>query len=251
MKKLNAANPGVLRPLRAQDLQNIWDAFAKIHAQSLTMAPRIISGFYDKGDGYLSEGVVMVAKTLYYHPDTSGSRIAIGANVYGKQTSGVDTRVFGDSTVNDFAYDMLANTDTSGTLIGNFSLANINLWRLKATQKERIVKGVLRFDFTNNCTFTPYDSSADSDIAIESISYPTTKTALIEIKDGSNVLMKAGFNIAPVQTTDMDFLVDAGLYPKVIMLPQSTTGFLFKWENSPTEFPLNMFAFHVEIAFAL
>lgn len=69
IKTINPANPGLKRPLRLSDLQNVWDglteALASETVHSLTTT-KIVSGLHMLG-GILTPGVIAYKGKLYYY----------------------------------------------------------------------------------------------------------------------------------------------------------------------------------------
>ena len=69
IKTINPANPGLKRPLRLSDLQNVWDglteAFASETINSATTI-KIVSGLHILG-GILTPGVIAYRGKLYYY----------------------------------------------------------------------------------------------------------------------------------------------------------------------------------------
>jgi len=196
LKKLNSANAGVKRPLRVSDLQDIWNALGTLFTSDVSTDTIIVSGFNDKGNGYLSAGIAVKAGKLYYHPDVEGYRILIGGVVYGNEIDGVDVRVFDDTTEQDFSFNVVASTGTSAVVLGTFTLNFIAQRRKK--QQVREVYGTLTFNpnFTvlpfspadMTVTFTP-DNVEDSDVTADIVEL-SEKYALISITDGNDERMR-------------------------------------------------------------
>lgn len=204
IKKINNANAGIKRPVRVSDLQDIWVAFNKINAISETADPIILSGFYDKGDGYLSEGVIALGGILYYHPDIAGSRIAIGATAYGHEVGGVDQRVFEDSTTQDFSFNMIAKTTVSGVDFGELTMSRINVIRVKGGSKT--LTGSIYFDSDaafishpniwmdiDNFDGLPFDSF---EITKSEMTLTDFRIRIKRLEDGKR--MSPNFNITPI-----------------------------------------------------
>lgn len=220
IKKINSANAGVKRPLRASDLQDLWTAITLMHAQDNTTGIFILYGFNDKGDGNLSAGVVMSGGVLYYHPDVVGYRIAIDANVYGTELDGVDERVFDDASTQDFSFNMIASTVASAVDLGVFSLNYIQQHR-KAT-KYREVTGVLSFTVLDvgagsfDKSFTP-DNDEDDDVIVNATIVQTAKTLGFKIEDGDGNRMKKDFVIIPEASAGMLTVIAAGESPDIML----------------------------------
>lgn len=236
IKKINDANAGVKRPLRVSDIQDVWTALNKINGLSGNSDPVVVSGFYDKGDGYLSEGVIAKDGVLYYHPDVAGSRIAIDANAYGNQLAGVDQRVFEDQTTQDFSFDMVANITSSAVDLGIMSLARIEDLRPKGVRRE--VTGVVKFDIGGSTfSFTP-DDSGDNDIVItytfngESLPTKPYIDVVITLTDGDNNSINKDVTITPVMSDTMRLKSDAGLLPDTFGVGEDAAeDLVFIWNN--------------------
>lgn len=133
VKTINSVVPSVKRPLRFEDLQNVWDGLAVSLSGDTPLGVRIISGFWPNPDGSLSAGCISFNGELWYHPDTVGRRITPTDTVYfGKVPSG-DLRTFDDSTTRDMSFDNLLFTDPNlgGINLGQpFSPGNVAAWRV-------------------------------------------------------------------------------------------------------------------------
>lgn len=131
IKRINDVNAGVRRPFRLSDIQDLYDGLNQALALGTNTVPRILCGFDDNGNGTLSAGVVAWKGALYFHADTTGNKITIGANVYAREIASSDLRFFADGTEQVFSYDRVAGvTASGGTLIGAFTLANVSTWRM-------------------------------------------------------------------------------------------------------------------------
>jgi len=225
IKKLNDANAGVKRLLRISDLQDIWDALSLLHDQNADSGVFILYGFNDKGDGNLSQGVVSKDGVLYYHPDVSGARIAIGVEVYGHQLAGVDERVFDDATTQDFSFNMVANTVNTGVSLGAFTL-NYVAQRRKNPKEFREVTGILSFAVLEvggpnlDANFIP-DNAEDSDVVVDAIILVGAKTLGLTIKDGNAVRMKKNFTAYLEATDNVLTMIPLGQTPDFLMSSKS------------------------------
>jgi hypothetical protein len=141
LKQINSANPGTRRPFRISDLQDLWDSLNVLHCEDFA-GTRIIFGFNVKGDDNLSAGVVAKDGKLYYHPDVTGYRIAVGSEVFGNLIDGVDERVFSDSTTQDFSFNAVASTVSSSVSLGTFTKDFIE--RSRVNKRYRTITGVIR-----------------------------------------------------------------------------------------------------------
>lgn len=129
--KLNSANPGVKRPLKVQDLADLWYGLNTALAQGTETSPRILCGFNvsDDGDSFTS-GVIAHNGRLYLYDD--GDPIFFEDSIYGAEISTNDNRVMGDGTTQLFSYACIAtkgSTLPGAVFIGEASPSNIRAWR--------------------------------------------------------------------------------------------------------------------------
>lgn len=129
--KLNSANPGVKRPLKVQDLADLWYGLNTALAQGTETSPRILCGFNvsDDGDSFTS-GVIAYNGRLYLYDDSDP--IFFEDSIYGVEISTDDNRVMGDGTTQLFSYACIATKDSTlpgAVFIGEASPSNIEAWR--------------------------------------------------------------------------------------------------------------------------
>lgn len=129
--KLNSANPGVKRPLKVQDLADLWHGLNTALAQGTETSPRILCGFNvgDDGDSFTS-GVIAYNGRLYLYDDSDP--IFFEDSIYGAEISTDDNRVMGDGTTQLFSYACIATKDSTlpgAVFIGEASPSNIRAWR--------------------------------------------------------------------------------------------------------------------------
>lgn len=129
--KLNSANPGVKRPLKVQDLADLWYGLNTALAQGTETSPRILCGFNvgDDGDSFTS-GVIAYNGRLYLYDD--GDPIFFEDSIYGAEISTDDNRVMGDGTTQLFSYACIATKNSTlpgAVFIGEASPSNIKAWR--------------------------------------------------------------------------------------------------------------------------
>lgn len=129
--KLNSANPGVKRPLKVQDLADLWYGLNTALAQGTETSPRILCGFdvSNGGDSFTS-GVIAYNGRLYLYDD--GDPIFFEDSIYGAEISTDDNRVMGDGTTQLFSYACIATKDSTlpgAVFIGEASPSNIKAWR--------------------------------------------------------------------------------------------------------------------------
>lgn len=129
--KLNSANPGVKRPLKVQDLADLWYGLNTALAQGTETSPRIVCGFNvsNGGDSFTS-GVIACKGRLYLYDDSDP--IFFEDGIYGAEISTDDNRVMGDGTTQLFSYACIATKDDTlpgAIFIGVASPSNIRVWR--------------------------------------------------------------------------------------------------------------------------
>lgn len=128
--KLNSANPGVKRPLKVQDLADLWYGLNTALAQGAETSPRILCGFNANGDDSFTSGVIAYHGRLYLYDD--GDPIFFEDSIYVAEISTDDNRVMGDGTTQLFSYACIVtkNSNLPGAVyIGEASPSNIKEWR--------------------------------------------------------------------------------------------------------------------------
>lgn len=129
--KLNSANPGVKRPLKVQDLADLWYGLNTALAQGTETSPRILCGFNANGDDdSFTSGVIAYNGRLYLYDD--GDPIFFEDSIYGVEIPTDDNRVMGDGTTQLFSYACIATKDSTlpgAVFIGEASPGNIEAWR--------------------------------------------------------------------------------------------------------------------------
>ena len=129
--KLNSANPGVKRPLKVQDLADLWYGLNTALAQGTETSPRILCGFNVGNDGdSFTSGVIAYNGRLYLYDD--GDPIFFEDSIYGAEISTDDNRVMGDGTTQLFSYACIATKNSTlpgAVFIGEASPSNIRAWR--------------------------------------------------------------------------------------------------------------------------
>lgn len=129
--KLNSANPGVKRPLKVQDLADLWYGLNTALAQGTETSPRILCGFNANGDDdSFTSGVIAYNGRLYLYDDSDP--IFFEDSIYGAEISTDDNRVMGDGTTQLFSYACIATKDSTlpgAVFIGEASSSNIRAWR--------------------------------------------------------------------------------------------------------------------------
>lgn len=158
--KINAANPGVKRPLKVEDLANIWEGLDNALALGVTDTPRIICGFGTDSNDYLTPGVIAYMGKLYVYDATTP--ITVDAFLYGAEVSTGDNRVMGDGTTQLFSYARKVVTQSTGNvLIGEATYANLDLWKTAYLAEKSVLSGMLAdgavtpIKLANNAVSTP------------------------------------------------------------------------------------------------
>lgn len=126
--KINDADPGVKRPLKVEDLANIWEGLNSALAQGTDTTPRILCGF-NVDNNILTPGAIAYKGKIYINDSED---IALGDTIYGVEESTGDNRVMGDGTTQLFSYARRVGLDSGvagAVLIGEASTDNLNLWR--------------------------------------------------------------------------------------------------------------------------
>lgn len=128
--RINSANPGVKRPLKVEDLANLWEGIESALAQGTDGKPRIICGFDVNDYDEVEPGIIAFNGHLYMYDGELG--LQVGFDVYAAELSTGDTRVLGDGTTQIFSYARVItdNPDTPGAvLIGTASVENLEAWK--------------------------------------------------------------------------------------------------------------------------
>lgn len=128
--KLNSANPGVKRPLKVQDLADLWYGLNTALAQGTETSPRILCGFNANGDDSFTSGVIAYNGRLYLYDDSDP--IFFEDSIYGVEIPTDDNRVMGDGTTQLFSYACIATKDSTlpgAVFIGDASPSSIKAWR--------------------------------------------------------------------------------------------------------------------------
>lgn len=142
IKTINSANPGLKRPFRLSDLQNVWDGLTEaLASETLNSATpiKIVSGLHVIG-GELSPGVIAYNGNLYYYEgetDDNGG-FSEGNDMYVATIDGGDrtlstglvqpfdfNNVIRNSKVNDGAVLIISNV-TENTLSQYRYVPNVN-----------------------------------------------------------------------------------------------------------------------------
>lgn len=128
--RINSANPGVKRPLKVEDLANLWEGIESALAQGTDGKPRIICGLDVNDYDEVEPGIIAFNGHLYMYDGELS--LQVGFDVYAAELSTGDTRVLGDGTTQIFSYARVItdNPDTPGAvLIGTASVENLEAWK--------------------------------------------------------------------------------------------------------------------------
>lgn len=128
--RINSANPGVKRPLKVEDLANLWEGIESALAQGTDGKPRIICGFDVNDYDEVEPGIIAFNGHLYMYDGELS--LQVGFDVYAAELSTGDARVLGDGTTQIFSYARVItdNPDTPGAvLIGTASVENLEAWK--------------------------------------------------------------------------------------------------------------------------
>lgn len=178
--KLNSANPGVKRPLKVQDLADLWYGLNTALAQGTETSPRILCGFNvsDDGDSFTS-GVIAYNGRLYLYDD--GDPIYFEDSIYGAEISTDDDRVMGDGTTQLFSYACIATKNSTlpgAVFIGEASPSNIEAWRGPLSIPDFSIFGKMIADLTistsklaNSAVTTPKLAYALRPCVLSSLTY--------------------------------------------------------------------------------
>ena len=128
--RINSANPGVKRPLKVEDLANLWEGIESALAQGTDGKPRIICGFDVNDYDEVEPGIIAFNGHLYMYDGELS--LQVGFDVYAAELSTGDTRVLGDGSTLLFSYARVIteNPDSPGAvLIGTGSVENLEAWK--------------------------------------------------------------------------------------------------------------------------
>lgn len=185
--KLNSANPGVKRPLKVQDLADLWYGLNTALAQGTETSPRILCGFNvsDDGDDSFTSGVIAYNGRLYLYDD--GDPIFFEDSIYGAEISTDDNRVMGDGTTQLFSYACIATKDSTlpgAVFIGEASPSNIEAWRgplsipdFSIFEKMIAESAISTSKLANSAVTTPKLAYALRPCALSSLTYDYTASS--------------------------------------------------------------------------
>lgn len=183
--KLNSANPGVKRPLKVQDLADLWHGLNTALAQGTETSPRILCGFNANGDDSFTSGVIAYNGRLYLYDDSDP--IFFEDSIYGVEIPTDDNRVMGDGTTQLFSYACIATKDSTlpgAVFIGEASPSNIRAWRGPLSIPdfsivEKMISGlaISTSKLANSAVTTPKLAYALRPCTLSSLTYDYTATS--------------------------------------------------------------------------
>lgn len=232
--KINSANPGVKRPLKVEDLANLWEGIESALAQGSDDAPRIICGFNteDIGDN-LTSGIIAFNGHLYMYD--ANPPIQVGSSIYAAEISTGDTRVLGDGTTQIFSYARVITTSSTApgaVLIGDVSVENLEAWKAPlAIPGSSIITNMIR-DLAITTSKLADESVTGEKIADESITgskFADGTLGTMQLADSAVTQFKMDYVVRPCLISSMPFEFSpssTNLQPKLsnLMISPSTSG---------------------------
>lgn len=220
IKTINPANPGLKRPFRLSDLQNVWDGLTEAFAsETLNSATpiKIVSGLHVIG-GILTPGVIAYNGKLFYYEGVTSDNggFSEGNDMYVATIDDDDrtlstglvqpfyiNNVIRNSRVNSGAVRILTNvTETLLSLFRHIPYVNGGAIVNNTITREKLVKGSVTTDKIENAAVTTYkiadaavttDKIADAAVTADEIANGAVGNA--QIADGSVTPVKC--NAAP------------------------------------------------------
>ena len=220
IKTINPANPGLKRPFRLSDLQNVWDGLTEVFASETlnSFTPiKIVSGLHIFG-GILTPGVIAYKGKLYYYEGATSDNggFSEGDDMYVATIDDDDrtlstglvqpfyiNNVIRNSSVNSGAIRILTNvTETALSLfryipyVDGGAIVNNTITREKlvsgSVTREKLVSGSVTRDKLESAAVTT-DKIADAAVTTDKIANGAVGN--VQIADGSVTPVKC--NAAP------------------------------------------------------
>lgn len=210
IKTINPANPGLKRPFRLSDLQNVWDGLTEAFALETLNSPtpiKIVSGLHMLG-GILTPGVIAYRGKLYYYEGATSDNggFSEGNDMYVATIDDDDrtlstglvqpfyiNNVIRNSRVNSGAIRILTNvTETSLSLFRYIPYVNGGAIVNNTITREKLVSGSVTTDKIAGGAVTT-DKIAEAAVTAGKIANGTVGNA--QIADGSVTPVKC--NAAP------------------------------------------------------
>lgn len=173
-KKINPANPTAKRPLRVEDLADLWEAIvASVTAPNEDGSIRIVSGFFwtteSSTEFELSAGTLSYNGKLYYYDGTEGIKRADRDSQYmyiGEVAD--DTRTLSDGSQIPFSFKRIVTKTPfeGGERFGPLTDDNLFIWGrtpLKAEQvtNTQIAPNTITYDRIKLGTIASFNLSAN------------------------------------------------------------------------------------------
>ena len=152
-KRINPANPTAKRPLRVEDLADLWEAIVASRTFPNDFDEvKIVSGFTFE-DGTLTAGTLSYSGELYYYDGTENIQEADQDTQYmyvGEVAE--DIRTLSDGSQIPFAFKRVVTKTPfeGGERIGPLTTSNINRWRSVTITPRQITGGNIALDTVQN-----------------------------------------------------------------------------------------------------
>lgn len=220
IKTINPANPGLKRPFRLSDLQNVWDGLTDaLASETLNSSTpiKIISGLHISG-GVLTPGVIAYRGKLYYYEGVTGDNggFSEGDDMYVATIDDDDrtlstglvqpfyiNNVIRNSRVNSGAMRILANvTETVLSLFRYIPYVNGGAIVNNTITMEKLVNGSVTTDkivggavTTDKLEFEAVTTGKIAEAAVTTDKIANGAVGNVQIADGSVTPVKC--NAAP------------------------------------------------------
>ena len=210
IKTINPANPGLKRPFRLSDLQNVWDGLTEVFASETlnSFTPiKIVSGLHIFG-GILTPGVIAYKGKLYYYEGATSDNggFSEGDDMYVATIDDDDrtlstglvqpfyiNNVIRNSSVNSGAIRILTNvTETALSLFRYIPYVDGGAIVNNTITREKLVSGSVTRDKLESAAVTT-DKIADAAVTTDKIANGAVGN--VQIADGSVTPVKC--NAAP------------------------------------------------------
>ena len=152
IKKLNSTKPGVLRPVQASDLQDIWDGLANaLASDTITSATgdtepaaevRIISGMHVTDSSFITSGVIAYNGELYYF-DGDTEVLQEDTILYLHKRNGPDRTLANGSVIPFYILNTVDSDPTDGVSIGMATKVQLDKWRMPLIPNDGINTGMI------------------------------------------------------------------------------------------------------------
>ena len=222
IKTINPANPGLKRPFRLSDLQNVWDGLTEaLASETINSATpiKIVSGLHIFG-GILTPGVIAYKGKLYYYEGATSDNggFSEGNDMYVATIDDDDrtlstglvmpfyiNNVIRNSRVNSSAMRILTNvTETTLSLFRYIPYVDGGAIVGNTITREKLVNGSVTTDKIANAAVTT-DKIADAAVTTDKIADAAVTTD--EIANGAvgNVQIADG-SVTPVKCNAAPFV---------------------------------------------